>query len=56
LFYFVYDTADVTLFVVRGDDHRYFNPYESPYEAYINYMNIIDDLSRQVQLKKGEKR
>jgi len=39
-----------------GDVHRYFNPYESPYEAYINYMNIIDDLSRQVQRKKGEKR
>ena len=35
-----------------GDVHRYFNPYESPYEAYINYMNIIDDLS---QLAKGKK-
>jgi alpha-amylase len=28
-----------------GDVHRYFNPYESPYAAYINYMNIVDDLS-----------
>ncbi|MFZ4439475.1 MAG: alpha-amylase, partial [Syntrophales bacterium] len=34
-----------------GDVHRYFNPYESPYEAYINYMNIIDDLSQQVKNK-----
>lgn len=38
-----------------GDVHRYFNPYESPYEAYINYMNIIDDLSQLVQRRKGEK-
>jgi alpha-amylase len=30
-----------------GDVHRYFNPYESPYAAYINYMNIVEDLSRQ---------
>jgi alpha-amylase len=32
-----------------GDVHRYFNPYESPYEAYINYMNILDDLSQSVR-------
>src|SRR3989339_515187 len=31
-----------------GDVHRYFNPYESPYAAYINYMNIVDDLSRMI--------
>ncbi|MCX5818804.1 MAG: glycoside hydrolase family 57 protein, partial [Deltaproteobacteria bacterium] len=40
-----------------GDVHRYFNPYESPYEAYINFMNILDDFSQ--SLKKastGEKR
>ena len=35
-----------------GDVHRYFNPYESPYEAYINYMNIIDDLSQRVKRQK----
>lgn len=27
-----------------GDVHKYFNPYESPYEAYITFMNIINDL------------
>ena len=37
-----------------GDIHRYFNPYESPYEAYINYMNIVDDLSQSVNKKTGE--
>jgi alpha-amylase len=35
-----------------GDVHRYFNPFESPYEAYINYMNIIDDLSQRVKRNK----
>lgn len=25
--------------------HKYSNPYGSPYDAYINYMNIIDDFS-----------
>ena len=28
-----------------GDVHKYFNPYESPYDAYINYMNVLDDFS-----------
>lgn len=32
-----------------GDVHRYFSPYESPYEAYINYMNILDDFSQSVK-------
>lgn len=26
-----------------GDVHKYFNPYNTPYEAYINYMNIVAD-------------
>jgi alpha-amylase len=40
-----------------GDVHRYFNPYESPYEAYINYMNILDDFSQSLKkTSKGEKR
>ncbi|MBI5217709.1 MAG: polysaccharide deacetylase family protein [Bacteroidia bacterium] len=26
-----------------GDVHKYFNPYNSPYEAYINYMNALSD-------------
>ncbi|MDP6634827.1 MAG: glycoside hydrolase family 57 protein [Phycisphaerae bacterium] len=32
-----------------GDVHRYFNPYESPYEAYINYMNILDSLRSRIK-------
>ncbi len=27
-----------------GDVHAYFNPYESPYEAFIAYMNVLNDV------------
>ncbi|MDR2836230.1 MAG: glycoside hydrolase family 57 protein [Bacteroidales bacterium] len=26
-----------------GDVHKYFNPYDSPYEAFVNFMNIFSD-------------
>jgi alpha-amylase len=38
-----------TKWYADGDVHKYFNPYASPYDAYINYMNILDDFSRQVK-------
>jgi alpha-amylase len=28
-----------------GDVHKYFNPYDSPYDSYINFMNVLDNLS-----------
>ena len=31
-----------TKYFADGDVHKYFNPYESPYDSYINYMNILD--------------
>ena len=31
-----------------GDVHKYFNPYDSPYDAFINYMNILQDLKRRL--------
>ncbi|MBP9759096.1 glycoside hydrolase family 57 protein [Candidatus Dojkabacteria bacterium] len=27
-----------------GDVHKYFSPYDSPYDAYINYMNAFNEL------------
>lgn len=30
--------------LVDGDVHRYFNPYESPYDSYINFMNVLENL------------
>ncbi|MBS3174374.1 glycoside hydrolase family 57 protein [Candidatus Woesearchaeota archaeon] len=35
-----------------GDVHKYFNPYESPYDAYIAFMNVLDDVES--SLKKEE--
>lgn len=32
-----------------GDVHAYFNPYESPYEAYISFMNVLSDLKLRIQ-------
>ena len=32
-----------TKFFSDGEVHKYFNPYDTPYEAFINYMNVISD-------------
>ncbi|MGC8802692.1 MAG: glycoside hydrolase family 57 protein [Bacteroidales bacterium] len=32
-----------TKFFIHGSLYSYFNPYNSPYEAFINYMNILSD-------------
>ncbi len=33
-----------TKWFADGDVHKYFNPYQSPYDSYINYMNILDSI------------
>jgi alpha-amylase len=33
-----------TKWFADGDVHKYFSPYESPYEAYIAFMNVLQDL------------
>jgi alpha-amylase len=38
-----------TKWFADGDVHKYFNPYESPYDAYIAFMNTINDLQLRVQ-------
>jgi alpha-amylase/alpha-mannosidase (GH57 family) len=37
-----------------GDVHKYFNPYNSPYEAFINYMNVLSDFIIRVDEKYKE--
>ena len=32
-----------TKFFSDGEVHKYFNPYDNPYEAFINYMNVLSD-------------
>ena len=31
-----------------GDVHKYFSPYDSPYDAYINFMNVLDNMRSRV--------
>lgn len=38
-----------TKFFADGDVHKYFNPYSTPYEAFINFMNILTDFSLRVK-------
>jgi len=38
-----------------GDVHKYFSPYDSPYECYISFMNILNDLALRVKSKKDKK-
>ena len=33
-----------TKFWADGEVHKYFSPYESPYDAYINFMNVLDNI------------
>ena len=33
-----------TKWFADGDVHKYFNPYASPYEAFISFMNVLQDL------------
>jgi alpha-amylase len=37
-----------TKFFSDGAVHSYFNPYHSPYDAFINYMNILSDFTIRV--------
>ena len=41
-----------TKFFSDGEVHKYFNPYDTPYEAFINYMNVLSDF----QIRLDEKR
>ncbi len=34
-----------TKYFADGEVHSYFNPYESPYDSYINFMNVLDNLA-----------
>ncbi len=38
-----------TKWLSDGDVHSYFNPYDSAYEAFINYMNVLSDFEIEVR-------
>jgi len=43
-----------TKWFADGDVHKYFNPYNSPYEAFISYMNVLNDLK--LRIKEADKK
>jgi alpha-amylase len=38
-----------------GDVHKYFNPYDSPYDSFINFMNIMNDMMVRIKSEEKEK-
>lgn len=44
-----------TKYFSDGDVHKYFNPYNSPYDACINYMNVLTDFTMRVNKIAGNK-
>jgi alpha-amylase len=40
-----------TKYWADGDVHKYFSPYESPYDSYINFMNVLDNVQTRLRAK-----
>jgi alpha-amylase len=40
-----------TKYFADGDVHKYFNPWESPYEAYMTFMHVLSDVERRAERK-----
>ena len=40
-----------TKYFEDGDVHKYFNPYDSPYDSYINFMNVLDNIRKRCEPK-----
>jgi len=40
-----------TKYWADGDVHKYFSPYDSPYEAYINFMNVLDHVRKRAETR-----
>ncbi len=38
-----------TKYFADGDVHMYFNPYDTPYDAFINYMNVVSDFELRIK-------
>jgi alpha-amylase len=45
-----------TKFFSDGEVHSYFNPYDTPYEAFINYMNVLSDFKIRVDAAQDSKK
>ena len=38
-----------TKYWADGEVHKYFSPYESPYDSYINFMNVLDNIQTRLR-------
>jgi hypothetical protein len=37
-----------TKWFADGDVHKYFSPWDSPYDAFVAFMNVLEDLEHQI--------
>jgi alpha-amylase len=42
-----------TKYFSDGDVHKYFNPYDTPYDSYVAFMNILNDMVVRINNKKS---
>jgi alpha-amylase len=38
-----------TKWFADGDVHKYFNPYDNPYDAYLNFRNVLEDFKLRIR-------
>jgi alpha-amylase len=44
-----------TKWFADGDVHKYFSPYETPYDAFISFMNVLKDMKLRLEESEREK-
>jgi alpha-amylase len=45
-----------TKYFSDGDVHKYFSPYDTPYDAFISYMNILQDLELRLERREQKQK
>lgn len=43
-----------TKYFADGDVHKYFNPYDSPYDGFIAFMNVLNDIKIRIKMSEKE--
>ena len=38
-----------TKYFSDGDVHKYFNPYDSPYDSFINFINVLNNINKRCE-------
>ena len=45
-----------TKWTADGDVHTYFSPYDTPYDAFIAFMNVMQDLEQRISAELADAR